>query len=82
MTDIRQLAFDSIVDRAGLLRNKCLQALKDAALTADEVAERIGETVLSVRPRITELSQAGQVAKTTLRRPNASGRSAAVWVLT
>jgi len=64
---------------AELLRTKALALLKGAALTADEVAQAIGETVLSIRPRISELKRMGLIVATSQRRPNISGHSAAVW---
>jgi predicted ArsR family transcriptional regulator len=51
-------------------------------LTADEVAHALGESVLSVRPRICELGRTGKVQDTGRRRQNRSGRNAAVWELT
>lgn len=49
--------------------------------TADEVAERLHLSVLSVRPRVTELSALGKIRDSGERRPNASGRNAIVWRL-
>jgi hypothetical protein len=55
-------------------------------ITANMVAEAIGETWNSIRPRFTSLSnpnpKTGDPAKiydTNIRRPNASGRMATVW---
>jgi len=48
-------------------------------LTTDECAERLGETVLSIRPRFTELAAKGEIEDSGIRRKNASGRSATVW---
>lgn len=79
-SDTRAEALNSMADRTAVLRDRCLQALSGAALTADEIAACIGEGILSIRPRITELRKRGKVVKTTLRRANASGRSAIVWV--
>lgn len=79
-SDTRAEALETVRDRVGRLQQQCLQALKDAALTVHEVAERIGETVPSTQPRISELVQLGKVVKTTLRRANVSGRSATVWM--
>jgi len=63
------------------LRALALQMLAatPAGLTADEIAARLGESVLAVRPRISELFHAGVIEKTGDRRPNASGLSAHVW---
>ena len=64
---------------AATLRDQVEQALRAAELTADEVAEALGKSVLSVRPRVTELFKQGKVEDTGERRKNASGHSAAVW---
>lgn len=52
---------------------------KAGPMTADEVADRLGASVLSIRPRFTELLTAGKIRDTGERRANASGRRAAVW---
>lgn len=67
---------------AQLLRGKVLAEFKRYGgcwLTADEVAERLGLSVLSVRPRVCELSALGSIYDSGERRKNASGRSAIVW---
>lgn len=48
-------------------------------MTADEVAELLGESVLSVRPRVSELKVQGKVEATTKRRCNVSHKTAVVW---
>jgi hypothetical protein len=48
-------------------------------LTADEAAAKLGESVLSIRPRISELRARGLIAPTGERRRNASGMRAMVW---
>ena len=63
------------------LRTLALQMLAatPAGLTADEIAVRLGESVLAVRPRVSELFHAGLIEKTGARRFNASGLRAHVW---
>lgn len=80
--DTSRAAADSMKDAAPLLRGRCLEAIRrsPAGLTADEVATQIGETILSVRPRVTELLRDGKVRDSGQRRKNDSGRSAKVWV--
>lgn len=72
-------AAQSMVGRAAKLRERCLLELSNMPGTADEVASALGETVLAVRPRITELFQLGKIVDTGRRRQNASGRKAKVW---
>lgn len=66
--------------RAATLREAVLafyQAGREA--TADEVAEALGESPLSVRPRVAELKAMGKLVQTGLRRQSSTGRSSHVW---
>jgi len=75
-------AAKAIEPRAGTLRALALQQLRCVmpnGLTPDEVAKKIGRTVLAVRPRMTELSHAGLIEPTGERRKNSSGVFADVW---
>lgn len=49
-------------------------------LTADQVAARMGRSILSVRPRLSELVDARLIRDTGDRRQNESGKSAIVWM--
>jgi hypothetical protein len=76
--------------RAQTLRDQVLITLRTAwpgGMTADEIAKKMGKSILSVRPRVTELrkleeiipaKQAGGIKNQ--RRPNESGLDATVWV--
>jgi predicted ArsR family transcriptional regulator len=76
-TDTSRAAAESIP--ASILRGKVLRIYQlRGACTADEVAEALHMSVLSVRPRVTELKSLGKIVDTGIRRPNRSGRSAAV----
>lgn len=48
-------------------------------VTADQCAGLLGLSILSVRPRFSELALLGKVRDTGERRKNQSGRSAIVW---
>lgn len=48
-------------------------------MTSDEVAETIKDSILAIRPRLTELKRLGLVHDTGTRRKNSSGRSAIVY---
>lgn len=62
------------------LRELALEMLRaEGPLTADEVAARLGRTVLSIRPRISQLNKKGLVIDTGERRLNESGSPATVW---
>lgn len=66
---------------AAKLRDRVLECAKAASegLTADEMAQRLNCSILSVRPRVAELHRAGHIEQTGARRKNASGMSASVW---
>jgi len=73
----------AIISRAHTLRSDALAAICSSpdGLTADEVAARLGASVLAVRPRITELFSEGLIQKKDrCTRPSISGRAAQVWV--
>jgi hypothetical protein len=76
-----QEAAEAIEPRANTLRAKALAALELRALTPDEIADALGESVLAIRPRVTELFNLGRIEWTGEKRTNASGMRAKVWFL-
>lgn len=72
-------AANSMKSRAATLRDAVMRALSSAAMTADEVARQLGESVLSVRPRLSELAAMRAIKETGERRSNDSGKFASVW---
>lgn len=56
-----------------------LDLLEWEQLTTDECASLLEESVLSIRPRFSELRALGQITDTGDRRLNDSGRRAIVW---
>lgn len=74
-------AAESMRGRAPRLRDACMKICGQYTdgVTADEAAAILGESILSIRPRFSELNLAGKIYDTKERRPNASGRDAAVW---
>lgn len=73
-------AAEHISDKASGLRGLVLTILRNhpSGLTPDEVAEKAQVDRLSIRPRCSELLNAGKIVATAMRRKNASGLSAAV----
>lgn len=65
--------------RAQPLRAQVLAVLRDGSLTADECAAVLHKSVLSIRPRVTELVRLGLIADTGRTRKNQSGINATVW---
>ena len=78
-TETSQQAACAIKPDAFTLRQKCLAALKGAAMTADEVAELLGVDRLAIRPRLSELNAMRKIEATLFRRKNNSGKKAVVW---
>ena len=67
---------------APLLRERVFATIRDAGargLTPDETAAAIGESVLGVRPRFSELGKTGRIIPTGERRTNQSGLKAKAW---
>jgi predicted Rossmann fold nucleotide-binding protein DprA/Smf involved in DNA uptake len=69
----------SIQSHAHTVRQKVLQRLIDRPLTADECAQTLDESILTVRPRLSELRKMGLIKDSGIRRTNDSGKSAIVW---
>lgn len=70
--------------RAPTLRERVFAEISRAAGTADEIAERLQESILAVRPRVAELAcdrfgKTPVIEDAGVRRPNASGTMATVW---
>ncbi len=78
-TDTSKEAAESIKPCVVSLRLACLSALGINPMTADEVASSLRKSILSIRPRLTELRRLGQIEDTGWRRPNESGKRAIVW---
>lgn len=65
------------------LRERAMQMVQQFqphGLTPDQVAIFLSESVLAVRPRLTELLNAGRVKRSGERRLNRTGKSAHVLV--
>ena len=78
--DTSRDAADAAAVTAPQLRARALAVVERSnGLTADEVAGRLGLSILSIRPRLTELSRLGKVRDSGARRKNASGKRAIVW---
>jgi hypothetical protein len=79
-SDTSRAAAEHIASDAARLRTLVLGSLRHhGPATADEVAGRLALSILSVRPRCTELLKSGAIVDTGNRRPNSSGRNAKVW---
>lgn len=65
---------------AATLRDLCLKMIRRYGdLTADEAAAFCNQSILSIRPRFSELHAMKLIEDSGTRRPNASGRNAVVW---
>ncbi len=78
-TDTSRAAAESL--DAATVRGEVLRWLRQhGAHTADETAAALEQSVLTVRPRFSELRALGRIVDTGARRVNtSSGKSAIVW---
>lgn len=76
-----KLAAEKVASTSTKLRAAVLEEFKQhpAGLTADEIATALNLSVLSVRPRVSELNRLGTIEQTGSRRRNDSGMTATVW---
>ena len=76
-----KMAAEKVASTSTKLRAAVLEEFKQnpARLTADEIATSLNLSVLSVRPRVSELHRLGMIERTGSRRRNDSGRTATVW---
>lgn len=80
-----RIAADDLAGYAAALGRLVLLKIAEQPRTADEVADSLGLSVLTVRPRVSELRNQGKVRPKLkpdgkqLRRLNESGKSAIVW---
>ena len=56
-----------------------LIAARAGGMTADEVADETGMSILYARPRVAELHADGLLVDSGARRPNSTGMTATVW---
>jgi hypothetical protein len=69
--------------KLGRLQTTTIQAIRLAGctgVTAHELCDRLNMERTSIQPRISELRRKGLIADSKMRRQNASGVSAIVWV--
>ncbi|SRR6266851_1045584 len=71
----------AIENKAATLRAAVLRMLQLGHYTADEVADLLNESILSIRPRLSELRAMGLILATPARRANRSGHKAIVWTV-
>ena len=73
-------AADEVASAAKLLRERVYGMFcAGLHLTADECAQRLDKSILSVRPRLSELCARNLIQDSGIRRRNASGKNAIVW---
>ena len=71
-----------IASRAPAIRDRVYAFLKanhPSTFTADEVAAELESSILSVRPRVTELLHSNLIERSDERRKNTSGMLAQCW---
>lgn len=84
-TDTSRAAAASIALTVGQMQQHVLTAILAAGprgLTSYEAADATGIPYATVQPRTSELKKAGKIRDSGMRRENASGRKAIVWIIT
>lgn len=71
-------AAKAIKPKANTIRDQVFEVLQSEALTADEVASALDMSILTIRPRCSELLRMGLIEETGTRRLNDSGKFAEV----
>lgn len=76
-------AANAIAGVAGTLRDQVREVIagSPAGITADDVAHKLNRSILSVRPRVSELRRLGEIRHSGSRGKNKSGMSASLWVI-
>ena len=78
-----QAAADSIEPTRGTLQHDIhgyIRKMKRYGTTADQIEDKLGISLNTVRPRLRELEEMGLIAKTERTRPTRSGRQAKLYV--
>lgn len=78
-------AAQGVKSKAATVRDDVLSLMRSSpynagGLTADQAADILNISILTVRPRFSELSAAGVIKDSGIRDKNRSGRNAVVWV--
>ncbi|MEH0194550.1 hypothetical protein V7S57_02325 [Caulobacter sp. CCNWLY153] len=69
-----------IAPRVKSLRERVLDAIKVRPGTPEQIAHRIGEPLMNVRPRCSELARQGLIRDSQARADAMGGRKAIVWM--
>lgn len=77
--DTSRASAEAIAPRVQTLRDRAFKLLLEKDSTADELAEAMNESILAVRPRVSELVAMDMAVDSGKRRRMASGRSGIVW---
>jgi hypothetical protein len=76
-----QEAAEAIAGVASNLRDKVLEIIASTpgGSTADNIAFGLNRSILSIRPRVSELHRLGKIRPSGARGRNESGMSATIW---
>jgi len=79
--DTAQAAAEAIAPHAKSLRARVYDELKKAPGTPEQIAHRLREPLMNVRPRMSELSAKGLIEDSGARGTAMGGRKAIIWRL-
>lgn len=79
-TDTSAAAAEKIRPQATRLRDAVYEQLRvHGEATADELAANMNRSILSIRPRVTELHAQGRIEDTGRRKKNPQGNTCIIW---
>lgn len=81
-TDTSKAAAESVKSKAPALRKQVLEALCNHVFgaTPDTIANELNESILSIRPRITELKLKGLIEDSGRRGKTDMGKASIIWI--
>lgn len=77
--DTSRMAAAGMAPRARSLRARVYDAIKEQPGTPEQIALRLGEPLMNVRPRCSELAAKGLIEDSVQRGTAMGGRKAIVW---
>ena len=76
-------AANAIAGTGRNLRDQVREVIANSpsGITADDVARKLNRSILSIRPRVSELRRLGEIRQSGARGKNESGMTASIWVI-
>lgn len=81
-TDTSRQAAEDIRPKAATLRKQVLEMIRESVFgrSADSISRELGITILSIRPRCSELNAKGLIVDSGRRDLTESGKASIIWI--